>query len=232
MQVRKHERAASPDLTGQPVVIIADGELGDPAELRTYLRGNEFVIAVDGGVRHAEALGLTVDLLLGDFDSLPAAALARYRCRGTPILSFPVDKDYTDTHLALNWAAARGAREALLLGATGSRLDQTLAHLFILPRLWEEEGLYSRAVTPTNEIFPVCAGRGTVTFHGPPGGKFSLLPASDLVRGVTLEGARYPLQDRDLELGTSLTISNEFTGSPVRLSLRAGRLLVVVVRRE
>jgi len=220
-----------PDLSGRRVVLIADGELGTPAELRPYIDDGDFIIAVDGGARHAASLGLTVDLLLGDFDSLSPKLLLDHECSGTTIERFPVDKDFTDTHLALNWAAEHGARDVLLLAATGSRLDQTIAHLLVLPRILDEQGIRSRVISPTNEIFPVVGGQ-QVTFAGRPGSKFSLVPVSEEVVGLTVKGCKYQLHDHVLEIGASLSLSNEFLNTPVTLHVGKGWLLVVIVHHE
>ncbi|MDR3119887.1 MAG: thiamine diphosphokinase [Clostridiales bacterium] len=97
------------------------------------------VLCADGGLRHLGALGrgglagaLMPDLILGDFDSADAALLERYRSAGTPIESHPADKDFTDTELAVERAAAVGCKTILVLGALGARIDHTAANLQLL----------------------------------------------------------------------------------------------------
>ena len=65
------------------------------------------MIAADAGLDHAEALGLPVDLVVGDLDSVSKEALERARRAGIAIEEHPAAKDQTDLELALDAAMER-----------------------------------------------------------------------------------------------------------------------------
>src|SRR3972149_12256646 len=112
-------------------LIFANGDLGDPAILRTGRRPppSDPVGAAAGGPRHAAAVGLTVDRVVGDFDSLPLPAGDDLAWRGAALLQSPTGKDETDLELALLDALHAGAKQAVVLAAAGGRLDMTLANV-------------------------------------------------------------------------------------------------------
>jgi thiamine pyrophosphokinase len=115
-------------------LIFANGDLGDPAILRIRLQTLHFdiVVAADGGARHAAALDLTVDRVVGDFDSLPLPARDQLAQRGAALLQSPTGKDETDLELALLDALQAGVDQAVVLAAAGGRLDMTLANVGLL----------------------------------------------------------------------------------------------------
>ena len=115
-------------------VIFANGEMSDPAIIRSMLRPDDWIIAADGGARHALACGRPPHLVIGDMDSIPTGIRAELETQGTEFLAFPAAKDETDLELALLHAAAEGATDILVAGALGGRLDQTLANIQLLAR--------------------------------------------------------------------------------------------------
>jgi thiamine pyrophosphokinase len=109
-------------------IVLLGGAVRPNGRLRRAAQEAELVIAADGGLRHAQRLGVEAALLVGDLDSLPAAERARYR---GGIEQHPTDKDALDLELALDAAQARGATTLLLIGGLTGRLDQTLATIAI-----------------------------------------------------------------------------------------------------
>ena len=93
----------------------------------------DFVIAVDGGLRYLMECGIEPDFLMGDFDSLGedfADIVAKYRGMGEEhFLQLPVVKDDTDTMAAARLGIQRGYKEFLMYGAMGGRLDHTIANI-------------------------------------------------------------------------------------------------------
>ena len=81
----------------------------------------DFIIAADGGLRHTQALGITPNEIIGDFDSLG------YTPQGATV--FPVEKDDTDCMLAIKRGLERGCRRFVIYGGLGGkRLDHTMAN--------------------------------------------------------------------------------------------------------
>ena len=115
------------------VVVVAGGGVVDERSLRGQtLLGAAAVIAADGGVDLAHALGLHVDVVVGDLDSASPAGLARAEAAGARIVRHPAEKDATDLELALDEAVALDPRRIVVVGGAGGRLDHLLGGLLLL----------------------------------------------------------------------------------------------------
>jgi thiamine pyrophosphokinase len=218
-------------------IVLADGEVPARTMLdRAWPRwssGLDFVVAADGGARHADAFGLHIDVWVGDGDSVEPADLAALDASGTELRRVRVDKDQTDTDLAVGRAIDAGVKRLVILGALGGpRLDHGLANIGLLasPRLvGVATVLYDeRAARISLLAAPDVAGPPVErSFAGRVGDLVTLLPVGGRARGVTTEGLRFPL-DRDvLELGQTRGVSNVRTAAVARVGLESGRLLVI-----
>ena len=185
------------------------------------------LICADGGLRAAKRLGLRPDVVIGDFDSAPRALRAWAVRRGARIITHPVEKDETDTELALDFAASQGIRTVELFGALGGRLDHELANVALLLRA-RAAGI--RMQIRDGETTAFLADRRTM-LPASSGDVVSLLPLSRRVAGVTTVGLHFPLNRATLLRGSSLGVSNVVTGRRPTVLLRAGDLLIVVTRR-
>lgn len=203
-------------------VILAGSAVTPTETLRALCQGADLIIAADSGVRHAAPLGLTPDLIVGDFDSALPEDLDRYPA--VPRQTHPPRKDALDLELALDEAQSRGATDLLIVGALGGRLDQTLAALLIAARL-----------SPTLEVSlhdghraarPLKTG-DTLRLELPPGTPFSVL-SLEPVSVVSLEGASYPLSEARLEFGVGLGVSNETAAESLRVTLHRGLALLLL----
>ena len=201
--------------------ILLGGDLVATPRLFRQIAGAR-VIAADSGMRHAAALGLTPELWTGDFDSVEDGLRAHHA--DVPMEIFPPEKDQTDGELAVDAALARGARELVLVGAFGGdRADHAYLHLAAALRL-AERGLSCLLTSGTQEGAPLLPGREAI-FDFDDGTLFSVLAFSDL-EGLTLSGAKWPLEDRFVPFGSSLTLSNQVRGR-LTARLAQGRALVV-----
>ena len=174
--------AASTTETATVVVVLPGlGSAGpvDP-EVAGAIDGGATVIAVDGGVDHALALGLPVHRAVGDFDSVTGAGLARVEAAGASVERHPAAKDLTDLELALGAATAAGARRIVVVGGRGGRLDHALANLLALaaPAV---AGVDLVALLDGSRVTVV---RTTAVFRGRPGSLLSLLPVGGPAVGV------------------------------------------------
>ncbi len=178
---------------------------------------DSFVIAADGGVRHTEKLGITPDVILGDFDSLG------YAPEGANV--FPVEKDDTDAMLAVRHGLRLGYRAFLLYGSLdGPRLDHTIANFQTLQYLCDHGA--SGCLVGKTYLAAVVKDGG---IHFPEGkrGTVSVFCLGADAEGVTLEGLHYPLKNGRLTAGFPLGVSNHFTGMPVTIAVEHGSLLVL-----
>ena len=206
-------------------IIIANGQLSDPAEARRRIRPGDQVICADGGTHHARVMGLTPDVVVGDMDSLDPGLRAELEAADVRFVVHPTRKDETDLELALQLAIAEGADEIEILAMLGGRLDQSLANLLLVAQAeWAPARVQ---VTEGNQTaWPVRGGQET-TIKGACGDLLSLVPLSALVIGVTLEGVEWPLDAATLRFGSTLTVSNILTATMARLSVKRGLILVV-----
>ena len=178
------------------------------------------VIAADGGLRHVQALGLTPDVILGDFDSLgyvPDAARV-----------FPVEKDDTDSMLAVRHGLALGCRRFLLYGALeGPRLDHTVANLQTLQFL-ADRGAEGYLIG--NSVVTVVKN-GNITFPPVADGLISVFCMGADAENVTIRGLQYGLEKGRLTAGFPLGVSNHFVGKESEISVQNGSLLVIYDRK-
>jgi thiamine pyrophosphokinase len=192
--------------------------LGGPVTFTRRLRQQTSAcraIAADGGMAHARALGITVELWVGDFDSSSPELENQYR--EIERHGFPVAKDMTDGDLAARAAIERGATSLVLVGALGGQTDHAFAHLTLALRL-TRSGYATMLTSGFEEAHPLLPGKLALSL--PLDSRLSVLPLSDLA-GLSISGTRWPLNDVDVELGSTLTLSN-LVRSDVEVSLVSG----------
>lgn len=204
-------------------ILFANGDFhtfGDPGDLITE---EDYLVAVDGGLRHLETLGVIPDLLIGDLDSVTPAQLERLSGGKTRVLKFPVEKDETDLELALLEMTRRDMKEIIILGALGGRIDQTLANIFLLA-LPELADLDVRILTRDEEIFLI---HKATTIHGSKGDLVSLIAFNGDVVGVITSGLQFPLKAETLRFNRSRGISNRMLAETAEVRVREGALLCI-----
>lgn len=205
-------------------VVVADG---DPAPADAGIAaGADLLIAADGGAGWLEAIECRPDILVGDLDSVEAATVERLAAAGTEVIRHPVDKDASDTELAITEALQRGADEVVVLGALGgSRLDHELANLLLLA----DPALPDAAVriVQGSTTVRVVRGPGSLVLSAPVGSSVTLLPIGGDAAAVSTTGLRYALESYPLAMGRSRGLSNVIVAAPASVRLAAGTLLVV-----
>jgi thiamine pyrophosphokinase len=206
-------------------VVVADG---DPApEDAEVVRHADLLVAADGGARWTERLGVTPHLVVGDLDSLDEAALSRLSLAGARVERHPIDKDASDTELAVEAALKSGADRVVVLGAFGgNRLDHELANVLLLADPAIGAGVrLQRGSTSVRAI----SGPGTLQLETGVGATVTLLPVGVGAEGVTTRGLRYALDGEPLMVGRSRGLSNVITDEPASVSLLSGTLLVIEI---
>jgi thiamine pyrophosphokinase len=202
-------------------LVIAGGD--PPAPIDAALAAAPLVVAADSGVGHALALGLTVDLVIGDLDSAAPEDVERAVAAGARVDRHPADKDATDLELALDAARALGATQVTVLGVGGGRLDHLLANLLLLTHAsYAELTVDARA-----EDTRIAVVRRDRALHGPIGSTVTLLPIGGPARGVTTTGLRWTLTDAELTPATTRGVSNEIVDSPARVRVADGIVLAI-----
>jgi thiamine pyrophosphokinase len=204
-------------------VVVANGSLPDLAPFRTLLETADLVIGADGGAQALLSAGIRTDILLGDFDSLDPTLLHRWQQQGGTSLIFPADKDQTDLEIALHYAVENDAREIVVLGALGGRLDHELANVLLLAAPFLSEVSTAILDVQTRAV----AVRREITLRGKPGDLLSLLPVGDAAQGVWVDNAAYGLHGETLTLGPSRGVSNVLMGDTITVRVADGILLAV-----
>jgi thiamine pyrophosphokinase len=217
-------------------LILADGDAPSRRELDAAWPGWDdavgLVVAADGGARHGETLGVSIDVWVGDGDSVDPALLDALAAHDVPLERSRPDKDESDTELAVRAALRRGADGVVIVGALGgTRIDHSLANigLLALPELAERPAVIVDAGSRISLIQAPDSHGGPVERQlvGRPGDNVSLLPMGPGVRGVTTDGLAYPLRDEPLPEGPARGLSNVRATPMARVTVRHGLLLVV-----
>lgn len=210
-------------MESQRAVVFINGDLKDAQFPARVVKTDDFLIAVDGGLRHLLTAGLLPDILIGDLDSVSAEDLHIVQEKNIPIFRLDVRKDETDLEIAIQYAVNQGFKEILLLAAIGERIDHTLANILILTR-HEWQKINFRVLNESQELFFICI-QGEI--RGSRGDLVSLIPITEKVTAVRTEGLDYPLFGEDLYQYKARGISNVMSTSHAKINSESGLLLCV-----
>jgi thiamine pyrophosphokinase len=205
--------------TARRVLLLCNGEPPSPSLIRRLAGEADMIVAADGGANIALRSGVRPDVIIGDLDSiLPGTRRKFHDARVLRVRR----QDNTDLEKALDFISASGPAAVAIAGATGGRIDFTLGNLSVF---WN----YARSLDMTFvgdgwRAFP--AGRHR-TVYAPRGTTVSLLPFGHCT-GITLRGLRYPLKEAAMRPG-EIGVSNVVRTSPFSVTVRRGRMLIVVL---
>lgn len=201
-------------------VIIGAAPIKNYKKIRSFLRPDDFVIACDGGLNHIKKLRVKPNLIVGDFDSHknPHSKIET--------IALPREKDDTDSVFALKTAIARGFKDFLFVGMIGARLDHGLGNLYMLVKC-HEEGVTALMLDDYSELQIVGKEEAQITDEY---AYFSLLNITGRASGITIRGAKYPLENAEIKQDYQYGISNEvLPGQAAKVSVQDGCLLLVKV---
>jgi thiamine pyrophosphokinase len=188
-----------------------------------------FIVAADGGLDHARAADLDPAVLVGDLDSISAQGLA-WATEHAEVVSYPIDKPATDTELAIAHAVTYRPTRILLIAGQGDRLDHAIAALGALGRP-ELAAVGTLEAWWGGDQLHVLHGPRTIELDLEPGTIFSVLALHGPASGVTVTGAKWPLEDHTLAPLVGLGVSNladPAPDGPVAVAVGDGILTVVV----
>ena len=220
------------------VLIISGGSI-DEMWGRKWVADYEpdYCIAADSGLVMADKLGLTVDLLLGDYDSVDKKIFEKYN-RNTKTITYPCEKDYTDTHLALKKAIEKIKKsqdtpkdstddEIAIIGATGTRYDHAFTNIFVLDESLEV-GIRCAIYDKNNKIY--LADKSFEIRKDKQFGDYLSFAPMTPEAGLSLSGVKYPLDRYTLRQGESICQSNEITEMIAKVEIFTGKLVVFETR--
>ncbi|HQV93398.1 MAG TPA: thiamine diphosphokinase [Anaerolineales bacterium] len=220
----------------QRIIIFANGELPDLEQARAILRDDDYILCADGGARHALALDLIPNLVIGDMDSIDSAEWKRLEVKNIPIEFFPRDKNETDLELAINKAIeiceasplGEHPNEIIIVAALGGRMDHTLANISLLAAL--RLSTFNLRLDDGIEQLLFC--RAQAEIRGRSGDIVSLIPWGNPVHGVRTENLKWQLKEETLFPEKTRGISNEMTNNIARVKISSGLLLIVHTRKS
>ena len=211
-------------------VIVGGAGIVNYRKTRSHLRGYDFIVYCDSGVRHMERLGAAPSLIIGDWDSHADPQL------DVETITLPVAKDDTDTVYAMKEGIKRGFTEFLLIGVIGARLDHTLVNTYILTAL-ENRGCHGMILDDYSEMGLISSRTGEDGTQHP--GKaeveerypfFSLVAIEGAAHGVTIKNAKFELEDAVIGPDYQYATSNEvLPGETAVITVEDGRLLLIKI---
>lgn len=206
------------------IIIISGGTPPSLNLLQQEISNCSYIIGADGGANYLCNYNFLPHFVIGDLDSIQASTLQFLKEKNVPIEQHPKDKDCTDTQLALRKAIALGATEIVFLGGTGgARIDHFFGNVGLLLECLRNN--ISATIKDHNNIITLLDKPTTI--KGDKGKIFSLYAYSELVSNLNITGAKFDLSNYNLELGNSLTLSNEFLDGAVKITFSSGKLLLI-----
>ncbi len=201
------------------IIIFANGDLPNLEKARALLHEDDFIIAADGGTRHALTLGRTPNVIVGDLDSLPANfEISKF---DDDVILYPKDKNETDLELAIQHALTLNPEQIIVIAALGGRLDQTLGNIALI---LDPSSIVLRLDDGIEEVF-FC--REQTQVKGTSGDTVSLIPWQGEVTGIVTTGLKWTLQNEILYPHKTRGISNEMTNDIATIQIKSGLLLIV-----
>jgi thiamine pyrophosphokinase len=204
-------------------VIISNGKVINKQFYIKMIKESDYVIAANGGSKHAKSFGLIPDIIIGDLDSISKKDYLFFLNNGSDFKKYAPIKDKTDTHLAFEHAMECRFKEILLLCVFGNRLDHMLANIFLLMRIVEAD-INVKTVDEFHEIILICKlGR----IEGNIGDIVSLIPLTPTVSGIKLSGLKFAPKKGRLKMTETLGISNVLTKKLATITINKGKLLLI-----
>ncbi len=201
-------------------IIFCSGEMSDKDICDISIINSSLIICSDGGFHHANKLGITPDVVIGDFDSSDIKL-----SKNTKQIIYPPEKDHTDTNIAIDYAIEQGCNEILIYGGFGKRLDHEFSH-FSLLLYGLNKGIKIKLINQHNEIFmenrSFSLKRNNKKY-------VSFFPFGGDVMNFSVSGLKYEAKDITLDCGLVQATSNEFTDCDIAtVSFSSGNVLVIL----
>lgn len=192
--------------------MVAAGDAPSEVLFRSRAKDTDLLIAVDNGLEIFRQYGMKPDIIVGDMDSVSEKLLEVYKEKAM-IIKAPVEKNETDSALAIDEAAKRGAVRIFFLGAIGGRMDHFLSNLMLLKYAYN----HNIFLTMEDDKQEISLHNGTFEIIGKKGQTISILPMNRQAE-VTAEGLYYPLQKLLLTNEHPRGVSNIFMGKSAKIS--------------
>ncbi|OQY02419.1 MAG: thiamine diphosphokinase [Desulfobacteraceae bacterium 4572_130] len=203
-------------------IIIANGTIKQHNNLKKIINTSDIIICANGGSIHLKIMNIIPDIVIGDCDSISYESMTYFKKHKVKFIKYPRDKNYSDTELAILWAIKNKASDITIIGATGTRIDHTLANILLMKKIAEKK-LSCKIIDNNNEIYCVI---DEIKLKGEIGDLISIIPITEKVTGITTKGLKYPLINNEMIMGSSLGISNSFVENQAYIKIKKGILII------
>ena len=214
-------------MSKKKALLILNGDLDlDKNDLNQIIENEKIdkIIAVDGGANKSRKLELLPDLIIGDLDSLTEENEGFYQSKKVEFIKHPVEKDQTDSEIAVDYCREHGFEMLYITSALGGRIDQQLANLNLLEYI-DELNLEAKIISKNIEIAVI---KNEKKFISKKGYRLSLIPQSKNIEALSIKGCKYNLDNKNIERSKSRGISNLIESDQAEVNLKKGLLFYVL----
>lgn len=201
--------------------IFGASPIGDYGYLKNKIKKNAHIICADGGIKHIKALGLSPDVIIGDFDSSENTDEFKNK------IVYPAKKDDTDLALAIDYASEKGFSKCVAIGCLGGRLDHTIANIHLM-KYALSKNIRLELIDENTKVFLI-DNREEIKNEGYK--YISVFPLGDYAKGVSYKGLEYSLSDATLVSGIPLGVSNRFSEEYAEVRCKEGLIIVILSER-
>lgn len=194
--------------------------------LKKILEENKFetIIAADKGLEALNKINVMPNYIIGDFDSVNKTTLNQYENKNIEITYLKPEKDFTDTHMAIKLAIEKRAKHITIIGATGTRMDHTLANIHILNETLQNN-VPTEIINENNRIMLI--NRKAKLIKNTNYKYVSIIPLTTKITGVTLKGFKYNIENTTINLGESIGVSNEQIEQEALIEIKEGIAILI-----
>lgn len=200
-------------------LIFLNGNVPEDKILATINYDDKFIVCADGAYDYLKNFAKP-DILIGDFDSISEVP------QGVSIKRFPIDKDYTDGHLAVLEVINHDVDAIEIYGAFGGRPDHEFGNFALL------------ALAARHNINAVIKGdfdiyllTKDITLNTKKGCTVSLVPYSDKAHINSTRGLKFNADNLTLDKIHLIGLSNTAIEDEIYVSVGEGSVLMFVQRR-
>lgn len=208
-------------------IIIANGQIDDYKVIKSSIDNikddDTIIVAADGGSKHLDNLGIEPDYIVGDLDSSDAYEKLKDKFKSAKFMLFDAEKDYTDMELAIETAKQSGAEEIYIYGCLGNRMDHTFGNVLLL-KYMHDNNIKGYIIDELNCIEYLSNEEKVIKTGGYK--YFSFVPIEGDVKSITLIDMKYPLNEKYVDFGSTLGISNEILGDSAKVILKESSALI------
>ena len=204
-------------------LVVSNGNINDYDKLNSIFESSDYVVCADGGIRHLREIDKSPNILLGDLDSVSKKDLEFVKSKNIEIHKFPPVKDKTDTELATEYLIDLACKSIYFLGATGSRIDHTLANVFLL-NLLLKKGIRGIIVDDKNEIY---IEDDFLQLKKLEKSFLSIMPIDQAGINLSISGCFYNLDNAFIPFGSTHGISNEIVEDKCSIKIHRGKAIII-----